>query len=87
MVEKLLLESVLHPKIPAFHVSALFAVLHVVSPAPLKFVVKRFVEDAVVAKKFVVVAEVPVAFMKVKFWRVDEPVARMFAVARVPLSV
>jgi hypothetical protein len=29
--------------------------------------VKRFVDDAVVAKKLVVVAEVPVAFTKVKF--------------------
>jgi len=34
---------------------------------------RRFVDDAVVAKKFVVVAEVPVAFTKVKFWRVVEP--------------
>jgi hypothetical protein len=37
----------------------------------------RFVLDAVVAKKFVVVAEVPVAFTKVKFCRVVLPVARM----------
>ena len=33
---------------------------------------KRLVDDAVVEKKFVVVAEVPVAFRKVKFWRVDD---------------
>ena len=33
---------------------------------------KRFVLDAVVEKKLVVVAEVPVALTKVKFWRVVE---------------
>jgi len=49
---------------------------------------KRLVELAVVAKKFVVVAEVvvdrfamkppvvPVAFLKVKFWRVVEPTTK-----------
>ena len=37
---------------------------------------KRFVEEAVVEKKFVVVAWVPVAFLKVKFWRVDDALAR-----------
>ena len=31
------------------------------------------------AKRFVVVAEEPVAFWKVKFWKVEEPVARMLA--------
>ena len=40
---------------------------------------KRFVDEAVVAKKLVVVAEVPVAFTKVKFWRVLDPVARRLA--------
>jgi len=35
---------------------------------------KRLVDDAVVLKKFVVVAFVPVAFTKVKFCRVVEPV-------------
>ena len=44
-----------------------------------EFEVKRLVELAVVENKLVVVAEVPVAFRKVKFWRVVEPVARMFA--------
>src|SRR3989344_6483448 len=34
---------------------------------------KRLVEEAVVEKKLVVVAEVPVALLKVKFWRVVEP--------------
>ena len=49
---------------------------------------KRFVLDAVVAKKFVVVAEVPVAFTKVKFWRVDEPVRRRLErVERPPVTV
>ena len=43
-----------------------------------KFDVKRFVLLAVVAKNEVVVAAVPVAFTKVKFWRVEEPVVRRF---------
>jgi hypothetical protein len=34
------------------------------------------VVEALVAKKFVVVAEVPVAFTKVKFWSVEEPIAK-----------
>ena len=42
----------------------------------VKFDAKRLVELAVFAKKLVVVADVPVAFVKVKFWRVEEPVAR-----------
>jgi hypothetical protein len=42
---------------------------------PLRVVAKRLVEEAVVAKKLVVVAEVPVAFEKVKLWRVVEPIA------------
>ena len=37
---------------------------------------KRLVELAVVAKKLVVVALVPVAFLKVKFWRVVEPTTK-----------
>ena len=52
------------------------APLEVIAPrveAPaLSAVAKRFVELAVVAKKFVVVADVPVAFRNVKFWRVEE---------------
>ena len=48
------------------------------SPAPKSVVVKRFVEEAVVAKKLVVVADDPVAFTKVKFWRVVEAVERRF---------
>ena len=40
---------------------------------------KRFVEDAVVEKEFVVVALVVVAFAPVKFWKVEEAVARKFA--------
>jgi len=53
---------------------------HPVHEATVKFPIvarfeKKFVELAVVAKKLVVVAEVPVAFKKVKFWNVDDPVA------------
>ncbi len=47
---------------------------------------KRFVVDAVVEKKFVVVALVPVAFTKVKFWRVDEPVTRRFDAVKRPVD-
>jgi hypothetical protein len=51
-------------------------------------VAKRFVEEAVVAKKLVVVAEVPVALMKVKFWRVLEPVSkRLERVVSPPVAV
>jgi hypothetical protein len=39
----------------------------------LSDVEKRLVDEAVVAKKLVVVALVPVALTKVKFWRVEEP--------------
>lgn len=42
----------------------------------LAAVAKRLVDEAVVEKKLVVVAEVPVALEKVKFWSVVEPVTR-----------
>ena len=45
---------------------------------PVPFVKKRFVVEALVAKRFVVVAEVPVAFMNVKFWMVEEPLESKF---------
>lgn len=41
---------------------------------PVPEVKKRLVEDAVVAKKLVEVAEVEVELTAVKFWRVEEPV-------------
>jgi hypothetical protein len=50
--------------------------VQVVRPKPLMLVPKRLVEEAVVAKKLVEVAEVPVAVMKVKLWRVEEPLTR-----------
>ena len=62
---------VLQPKSPLFHVRAFAEALHPASAAPKKFVV-----DAVVAKKLVVVAFVPVAFRNVKFWRVEEPATK-----------
>ena len=46
----------------------------------LSEVEKRLVLEAVVAKKLVVVAEVPVALMKVKFCKVEDPVARKLVV-------
>ena len=47
----------------------------------MKEAVKRLDDDAVVEKRLVVVAEVPVALTKVKFWRVVEPTMR-----RLPLE-
>jgi hypothetical protein len=50
------------------------------SAAPaLRFVPNKLVDDAVVAKKFVVVAFDPVALRNVKFCKVEELFARMFA--------
>jgi hypothetical protein len=48
----------------------------------------KFVDEAVVVNRLVVVAELPVAFTKVKFWRVVEPVRRRFErVVRPPVAV
>lgn len=63
------------------------AVVTRVFPATVRSEAKRLVDDAVVEKKFVVVALDPVALRKVKFWRVDDPVARRFANERVPVAV
>ena len=52
---------------------------------PVPVARKRFEVDAVEAKRLVVVALVPVAFTKVKFWSVEEPVTRRFP--RVPRPV
>ena len=57
-------------------------------PPILIVLAKRFVEEAVVAKKLVVVAEVPVAFTKVKFWRVVDPERRRLeSEVRPPVAV
>ena len=45
----------------------------------LSDVEKRFVDDEVLAKKLVLVELVVVDCSPVKFWSVDEPVARMLA--------
>ena len=68
----------LQPKRPVvLQIRALLAPLQLVArPAPLKEAVKRFVELAVVEKKLVVVALVPVARLKVKFCKVVEPITR-----------
>ena len=47
-----------------------------VEPSTCRFEEKRLVLEAVVEKKLVVVAEVPVAFAKVKFCKVEEPMTR-----------
>ncbi len=59
---------VLHPNIPPFQVNAFVALLQLVKLNPLIVEPERFV-----ANKFVVVAAVPVAFIKVKFCKVLEP--------------
>jgi len=62
-------------KLPPFQMS-LFPPVQGVRPNPLMEVPERFVVDAFVAKKFVVVAEEPVAFTNVMFWKVEEALAR-----------
>jgi len=58
------------------------------SAPPFAPVKKRFVLDAVVAKRLVVVAFVVVELSPVKFWRVEEPVTRRFeSVERPPVAV
>jgi hypothetical protein len=57
-------------------VDAFARIVPAVNVPVFSFVEKRLVEDAVVAKRDVVVAFVVVALSAVKFWRVVEPVAR-----------
>jgi len=61
--------------------------LVVVAFAIVAFVAERVPAVAFVAKVLVEVLLVVVAFVAVKFWRVDDPVARMFAEVRVPVRV
>lgn len=68
--------SASQPKVPPLQVRTLFEV-HVVRPKPLIEVPKRLVVLAVVAKREVVVAELEVELIAVKFWRVVEPLAKM----------
>jgi len=48
---------------------------------------ERFVVDALVAKKLVVVAELPVAFTNVMFWKVEEALARRLVKVPCPVEV
>ena len=50
-------------------------------------VAKRFVDDATEEKRLVEVAWVVVAFTPVKFWSVEEAVARRLSACRVPVAV
>ena len=50
-------------------------------------VAKRLVEEALVAKKFVVVALEPVAFRKVKFWSVLDPRTSRLSTVASPVAV
>src|ERR1019366_4264897 len=54
---------------------------------PVAVVKKRLVVEALVAKKLVVVAEVPVALTKVKFCRVVDDVTKRLVVVAPPLEV
>ena len=54
------------------------------SDVTVRFERLAFVPVKLVENKLVVVADVPVAFRKVKFWRVDDPVASMLVAERVP---
>jgi hypothetical protein len=75
------------PKTPPVQVRKL-PEAQVERPKPLMLVPQRLVVEAVVAKRLVVVAEVPVALMKVKFWRVDEPFTkRLVRVPEPPVRV
>ena len=60
------LSSTSQPNVPPDQVRTLFD-WQVARPAPLKRAVKRLEEEAVVLKREVVVALVPVALLKVKF--------------------
>ena len=80
------LSSVSQPKIPPVQVMN-DPEAQVLRPKPLMFVPKRLVVEAVVAKRFVVVAEDEVEFMAVKFWRVEEPLARMLEKVPRPVDV
>ena len=51
------------------------------------FVILPFVPESNVENRFVVVAAVPVAFTKVKFWSVEEPVARSVEKERLVVAV
>ena len=48
---------------------------------------KRLVDEAVVEKRLVVVALVVVLLRAVKFWRVEEPVAKRLSMDSVPVAV
>jgi hypothetical protein len=58
-----------------------------VADPPLSVVKKKLVVEELVAKKLVVVAEVPVAVVKVKFCRVVDAVTRRLVVVAPPLMV
>lgn len=56
--------------------------------APMFAVVaKRLVLEAVVEKKLVVVAEVPVAVVNVRLWKVEEALAQRLVVLKSPVEV
>ena len=67
------------PEIESPPPNVVVPVFNTVSDPRVEVDAKRLVEEAVVVKKLVVVAFVPVALTKVKFCKVVEPVAKMFA--------
>jgi hypothetical protein len=74
------------PKIPPVQVTK-DPEAQVERPKPEMFVPKRLVVEAVVAKREVVVAADEVELTAVKFWRVDDPLALMFANVPRPVEV
>jgi len=77
-------------KLAAAEIVWLLMLPEVMTPV-LREVENKFVLEALVEKKFVVVALVPVAVVKVKDWRVEEPVTKrspdelMLVVAEPPM--
>ena len=80
------LSSVSQPKIPPVQVTK-EPEAQVVRPKPWMLVPERLVVDAVVAKRLVVVALDDVELTAVKFWKVDEELARMFWKVPRPVEV
>ena len=78
--------SVSQPKMPLVQVTK-DPEAQVERPKPEILVPVRLVVEALVAKKLVVVAEVEVELTAVKFWRVDEPLAKMLAKVPRPVEV
>jgi hypothetical protein len=76
-----------HPNVDPFDVAHVRAPAVLMRPFPVRSVKYSPLIPRFVVKRFVVVALDPVALRNVKFWSVDEPVARIFAAESVPDNV